>query len=187
VHPRFLFTYLIKGYQIDSIIRQHLWAGGFDYPGVATGHGVTHGLGVIEGGASISSMRIADQSSLREGMVITVGTLRHVLPMLTAEPGIYLPSIFGIRLENVYVVTVSTVPQYTLLHPTLVRQRKFLKLETLDYIPFQRKMILDDLMSRPEMDMLRNYHSRCMDRIQGHCMTDNGRQWLQRESQAWLQ
>jgi Xaa-Pro aminopeptidase len=63
----------MKGYQIDSIIRQHLWAGGFDYPGVATGHGVSHGLGVIEGGASISHMKVADQTGLREGMIMTIG------------------------------------------------------------------------------------------------------------------
>ena len=61
------------GYQIDSIIRQHLWAGGFDYPGVTTGHGVSHGLGVIEGGASISGLKPADQMGLREGMIMTVG------------------------------------------------------------------------------------------------------------------
>jgi len=65
------------GYQIDSIVRQHLWAGGFDYPGVATGHGVSHGLGVIEGGASISGMRAADQSALREGMIMTIGNGPH--------------------------------------------------------------------------------------------------------------
>ena len=61
------------GYQIDSIIRQHLWAGGFDYPGVTTGHGVTHGLGVVEGGASISCLKTADQIGLRDGMIITIG------------------------------------------------------------------------------------------------------------------
>ena len=64
----------MPGYRIDSIIRQHLWAGGFDYPGIATGHGVTHGLGVIEGGASISSLSSADQTGLREGMIVTIGT-----------------------------------------------------------------------------------------------------------------
>ena len=84
------------------------------------------------------------------------------------------------------MVTPSTVPQYTLLHPTLVRQRKFVKLETLDYIPFQRKMILDELMTRQEMETLQNYHSKCMEKIQAHCKTEEGRQWLQRESQEWL-
>jgi len=64
---------LSAGYQIDCIIRQHLWAGGFDYPGVATGHGVSHGLGVIEGGVSISGLKAADQMGLREGMIMTIG------------------------------------------------------------------------------------------------------------------
>ena len=63
----------LTGYQIDSIIRQHMWAGGFDYPGINTGHGVSHGLGVVEGGASISGLKRADQTGLREGMIITVG------------------------------------------------------------------------------------------------------------------
>jgi Xaa-Pro aminopeptidase len=102
------------------------------------------------------------------------------------EPGVYLPSILGIRLENVYVITASKVPEYTLLHPTLVRQRKFLRMEPLDYIPFQRKMILDELMTIHEWNMLRKYHLKCIERITEQCSTDAGRAWLQRESQAWL-
>jgi Xaa-Pro aminopeptidase len=102
------------------------------------------------------------------------------------EPGVYLPSILGIRLENVYVVVASTVPQYTLLHPTLVRQRKFLRLETLDYIPFQRKMILDELMTGQEWEMLRVYHEKCIEKGMGQCSTDTGKEWVQRESQEWL-
>ena len=74
--------WLIKGYQIDAIVRQHLWTGGFDYFGVATGHGVTHGLGVVEGGATISSMRSADQIALREGMIMTIGIR---VPLITNE------------------------------------------------------------------------------------------------------
>ena len=35
----------------------------------------------------------ADQTPLREGMVIAV------------EPGVYLPGRFGVRVENVYLVT----------------------------------------------------------------------------------
>jgi C-terminal region of peptidase_M24 len=90
------------------------------------------------------------------------------------------------RLENVYAITAASSPRYTLLHPTLVRQRKFLKLETLDYIPFQRKMIQDDLMTAQEWELLKDYHRKCVDRISGQCMTDAGRYWLEQESQAWL-
>jgi Xaa-Pro aminopeptidase len=117
---------------------------------------------------------------------MTIGPHSQFYLGLTVEPGVYLPSILGIRLENVYVITSSTVPQYTLLHPKLVRQRKFLRFETLDYIPFQRKMILDDLLTRQEWDILQRYHLNCLERIMGQCTTDAGRSWLQRESQAWL-
>jgi Xaa-Pro aminopeptidase len=102
------------------------------------------------------------------------------------EPGVYIPSILGIRLENVYVITRSKVPQYTLLHPTLVKQRKFLKLETLDYIPFQRRLIEDGLLNNHELDALRKYHEQCIQRITRHCGTDLGRDWLYREAQEWL-
>lgn len=107
--------------------------------------------------------------------------------MLTIEPGVYLPNILGIRLENVYVVTASSVPQYTLLHPTLINHRKFLRLDTLDYIPFQRKMIMDELLTPQEWEMLREYHKSCKNRIEQKCSTDLGRDWLRRESQNWLE
>ena len=80
----------------------------------------------------------------------------------------------------------SAVPQYTLLHPTLIQQRKFLRLETLDYIPFQRKMIMEELLTNQESEMLRTYHLNCMQRIIGQCTTEAGRSWLQRECKAWL-
>ena len=89
-------------------------------------------------------------------------------------------------MENVYVVVASNVPQYTLLHPTLVRQRKFLRLETLDYIPFQRKLILDELLTGQEWEMLRVYHERCIAKVMGHCTTEIGREWVQREAQEFL-
>lgn len=42
-----------RGYQIDTLARQHLWAEGYDYDH-GTGHGVGHFLSVHEGPASIS-------------------------------------------------------------------------------------------------------------------------------------
>ena len=106
---------------------------------------------------------------------------------LTSEPGVYLPSILGVRLENAYLITESNVPQYTLLHPTLSQQRKFLRFEPLDYIPFQRKLVMDELLTRQEWDMLRTYHKNCLDKTMGQCFTEEGRQWLQRECEVWLE
>jgi Xaa-Pro aminopeptidase len=64
---------LTAGHQLDTVIRQHLWLGGFDYPGIETGHGVSHGLGTIRGGASISSTKTGDTFGLKEGMTISIG------------------------------------------------------------------------------------------------------------------
>ena len=44
---------------------------------MATGHGVSHGLGVIEGGASISGLKPADQMGLREGTIMTIGNRKE--------------------------------------------------------------------------------------------------------------
>lgn len=69
------------GYQLDSLIRQNLWSVGFDYPGIETGGGVTHGLGVIKGGVKISGNKSADAFGLKEGMIISIGSplLSHPL------------------------------------------------------------------------------------------------------------
>jgi Xaa-Pro aminopeptidase len=64
------------GYQLDSLIRQHLWSVGFDYPGIGTGGSVTHGLGVIKGGAKVSGHKSAGAFGLKEGMIISIGSPR---------------------------------------------------------------------------------------------------------------
>jgi Xaa-Pro aminopeptidase len=136
-------------------------------------------------GAAISCVKSADQTDLREGMMIAIGTSARK-SLANSEPGVYLPSILGMRLENVYVITMSSVPQYTFLHPTLVRPRKFLSFETLDYIPFQRKMVMEELLTTQEWERLRLYHSQCVERISGQCYTKLGREWLEREAGKWL-
>lgn len=66
---------LTAGHQLDTVVRQHLWLGGFDYPGIETGHGVSHGLGTIRGGVSISSTKEGDSFGLKEGMTVSIGNL----------------------------------------------------------------------------------------------------------------
>jgi hypothetical protein len=79
------------------------------------------------------------------------------------------------------------VPQYHVLHPTLAKKLKFLRLVNLDYIPFQRKMVMEKLVTEAEWVMLRTYHTQCIQRIAGECSTDIGKEWVQREGFAWLQ
>ena len=74
---------------IDSIGRKHIEEQGF---GRYFGHSLGHGIGLeVHEEPSISSKNKAQR--LEEGMVFTI------------EPGIYLPGKFGIRLEDMVLVT----------------------------------------------------------------------------------
>ena len=77
------------GAQLDSLARIGLWQAGLDYDH-GTGHGVGSYLSVHEGPARISKRGAAP---LEPGMI------------LSDEPGYYKPGAYGIRIENLVVVT----------------------------------------------------------------------------------
>ena len=78
----------IKAYEVDAAARSVIARAGYgDYFGHSTGHGV--GLDIHEQPFVSSKGDVL----LSEGMVITV------------EPGIYLPGEFGVRIEDMVVVT----------------------------------------------------------------------------------
>ena len=77
------------GAQLDSFARQFLWAAGIDFDH-GTGHGVGSYLSVHEGPARISKL---GTSPLKRGMI------------LSNEPGYYKAGAYGIRIENLVLVT----------------------------------------------------------------------------------
>ena len=78
-----------SGREVDAVARDIISAAGH---GDAFGHGLGHGVGLeIHEGPRLS--RLAPETPLAEGMVLTV------------EPGIYLPGRFGVRIEDLVVVT----------------------------------------------------------------------------------
>ena len=80
----------VSCHDVDSATRTYITHAGFgEYFGHSTGHGV--GLDIHEA-PSVSSR---NENILRSGMVITV------------EPGIYIPGEFGVRIEDMVVVTGS--------------------------------------------------------------------------------
>jgi C-terminal region of peptidase_M24 len=158
-----------------------LWLGGFDYPGIETGHSISHGLGVVTGGISTSSPHLP----VKEGSVISIGMSITTLISLLG-PGVYIADLMGIRLKNVYLAVSHTMPEYNLLHPRLAKRTRFLKLRCLDYIPYQKKMVLESMLTEQERDMLRRYHVECIERLVGECGTNAGRAWFQHEAGAWI-
>lgn len=75
--------------EIDAIARDHIRAAGYgDY----FGHGLGHGFG-LEGKEEPYLTNMLAPTVLRPGQVVTV------------EPGIYLPGVGGVRIEDDYVIT----------------------------------------------------------------------------------
>lgn len=124
-----------RGCQLDILARQHLWAEGFDYDH-GTGHGVGHFLSVHEGPQSISKKLV--DVPLVEGMV------------LSNEPGYYRTDEFGIRIENLeLVVELPTQGDFSVL-----------TFESLTRCPIDKRNINVDLLTRPELAWLNDYHQK---------------------------
>jgi len=47
-------------------------------------------------------------------------------------------------------------------------------------------MVMDELLTPMEWEMLRSYHSLCLGKMLGQCATEEGKKWLQKEAQEWL-
>ena len=88
---------------IDRIAREHIIPAGYgDFFGHALGHSV--GLDIHE--SPVFSPRC--QTVLKEGMVLTV------------EPGIYLPQKFGVRIEDMVIVTKNGAENLTKTKKSLI-------------------------------------------------------------------
>ncbi|MBY0307904.1 MAG: aminopeptidase P family protein [Phycisphaerales bacterium] len=78
-----------SGKEIDAIAREHIAAAGY---GERFAHSLGHGIGLqVHEDPRLS--HLGAPVELREGMVVTV------------EPGVYLPGVGGVRLENDYLIT----------------------------------------------------------------------------------
>ena len=93
----------VKCGDVDNAARSYIYHAGYEgYFGHSTGHGV--GLAIHE----IPSVSPNSDFVLRNGMVITV------------EPGIYLPDNFGVRIEDMVVVTKDKYINFASLPKELI-------------------------------------------------------------------
>ena len=125
------------GSAIDAFARAPLWAAGLDYDH-GTGHGVGSYLGVHEGPQRIS--KAPNSVALEPGMIVS------------NEPGYYKTGGFGIRIENLQVVT----------EPAEIAggERPMLGFETLTLAPIDRRLVETSLLTAEEIAQFDAYHAR---------------------------
>ncbi|OIS95249.1 aminopeptidase P family protein [Brucella cytisi] len=143
-----------RGQDIDVLARIALWKHGFDYAH-GTGHGVGSYLSVHEGPQSISKKGAQE---LLPGMI------------LSNEPGYYKPGSFGIRIENLIIVTEPEVPEGGDI--------PMMGFETLTFCPIDRRLIDKSLFTQEEIDWLNSYHASVREKLSGH-LKDAERKWLE--------
>ncbi len=141
------------GVQLDTLARQHLWNAGLDF-NHGTGHGVGSYLCVHEGPASISK---AGTVALQPGMI------------LSNEPGYYKEGDFGIRIENLVIVTPA--------RDIAGGNHQMLGFETLTLAPIDQRLINVDLLNENEKQWLNTYHQQVFDNISPQ-LDQPTRNWL---------
>ena len=133
---RAVFPDGITGAQLYSFARQYLWEAGLDFDH-GTGHGVGSYLSVHEGPARISKL---GTTALKRGMI------------LSNEPGYYKAGAYGIRIENLVLVTEA---------PAAPGGEKPLNtFETLTLVPIDQRLIETDMLSAEEVSWLEIYHAK---------------------------
>jgi Xaa-Pro aminopeptidase len=135
------------------LARQFLWQAGLDFDH-GTGHGVGSYLSVHEGPARIAKLGSAP---LKRGMI------------LSNEPGYYRTDAYGIRIENLMLVTEAA--------PVEGAEKPLNAFETLTLAPIDTRLIDPVLMSAEETAWLNGYHARVR-HILGPLLDANTRTWL---------
>ena len=147
------------GSQVDTLARQSLWLGGFDFDH-GTGHGVGAYLSVHEGPARINK---SDRTALEPGMI------------LSNEPGYYKQDAYGIRIENLIMVHEA--------RPVPGGDRPMMGFETLTLAPIDRRLIAVDMLSEAERQWLNAYHARVLKEV-GDFLAGEDLAWLKKACAA---
>lgn len=149
------FPHGTRGCDLDALARVALWRAGLDYDH-GTGHGVGSYLSVHEGPQGISKRAPA---ALEPGMI------------LSNEPGYYREGHYGIRIENLVLVTEpEAVPG---------GERPMMGFETLTLAPYDTRLIDAALLTADERAWIDTYHGRVAAALSSY-LDDAARAWLAR-------
>ncbi len=142
-----------RGQDLDPLARLPLWQAGLDYDH-GTGHGVGSFLSVHEGPQRLSRTGTVE---LKPGMI------------LSNEPGYYREGEYGIRIENLILVTP--------LQAIEGGEREMMGFETLTLAPYDFRLIEPMLLTSEELAWLNAYHARVRETLEP---------LLDKEAKSWL-
>ena len=142
-----------RGQDLDPFARRPLWEAGLDFDH-GTGHGVGSYLAVHEGPQRLSRLGTV---ALEPGMI------------LSNEPGYYREGHYGIRLENLILVTPREKIEGG--------DREMMGFETLTLVPFDRRLIDPKQLERSELAWLNAYHARVRREVEPLLLSDD-RPWF---------
>lgn len=143
-----------SGAQLDALARMALWQAGLDFDH-GTGHGVGSYLSVHEGPQRISK---AGHVPLDPGMIVS------------NEPGYYKADAFGIRIENLLVVTAPA--------PIEGGERDMMGFETVTLAPIDLALVEESLLTDDEKAWLNSYHADVREKVSPA---------LNAEEKSWLE
>jgi Xaa-Pro aminopeptidase len=141
------------GAQLDSFARQFLWRAGLDFDH-GTGHGVGSYLSVHEGPARIAKLGAAP---LKRGMIVS------------NEPGYYRAGAYGIRIENLVLVTEAP--------PVPGAEKPLNAFETLTLAPIDARLVDPAVLTADERAWFDAYQGRVRETLGPHLDT-TARAWL---------
>lgn len=154
-----------NGHALDILARIPLWQNGLDYRH-GTGHGVGSYLNVHEGPHLISFRPQARNVALQTSMTVT------------DEPGYYEDGNFGIRLENVLIVKEAST-EYNFA------DKGYLAFEHITWVPFQKKLFEDSLLSNSEKEWINDYHVDCLKHL-SPLLSGSDLEWLTKATEPLI-
>ncbi|KAH0426881.1 xaa-pro aminopeptidase [Colletotrichum camelliae] len=152
------------GFALDCLARQHLWREGLDYRH-GTGHGVGSYLNVHEGPIGIGTRVQFAEVALASGNVVSI------------EPGFYEDGSYGIRIENVAMVTeVKTKHSFG--------DKPYLGFEHVTMVPYCQNLIEPSLLTVEEKKWLNAHNADIFQKTKDFFAHDPlTLAWLTRETQ----
>ena len=127
-----------SGARLDALARQFLWGDQLDFDH-GTGHGVGVFMNVHEGPQRITK---SGDVALQPGMIVS------------NEPGYYAPGRYGIRIENLLLVTPADGPDSS-----------YLRFEPLTMAPLDRRLMDTELLGAHDIAWVDAYHARVNETI----------------------